>query len=130
MFSIKKIAAVLALVGATAAPHAANAQNAQAELGQILMGMDGSANAGIAAVTGWHTCDVVRTGAGWGNHYVALTCPTGPFSNKWHIMKADQKDAMLATALSAATNNDNVQVYISSLIVSGYYEIQALYLHK
>ena len=131
MLSIKKITVVLALLGATVGPSAAFAQNAEAELGQVLMGMDGmvSADAGIAAVTGWHTCDVVRTGAGWGNHYVALTCSTGPFTNKWHIMKATQKDAMLATALSAATSNNKVQVNIGS-VVSGYREIRALYLHK
>ncbi len=131
MFSIKKIAAVLALVGATAAPHAAIAQNAQAELGQILMGTDGSANAGIAAVTGWHTCGVDRTGAGWGNHYVALTCTTGPFTNKWHIISAAQKDAMLATALSAATSNKKAQVYIGPPPSPGNYnEIRALYFVK
>jgi len=131
MFSIKKITAVLALVGAVAAPHAATAQNAEAELGQILMGMDGSGSAdgGISAATGWHTCDVIRTGAGWGNHYVALTCTTGPFTNKWHIMRAAQKDAMLATALSAAASNNKVQVNIGS-VTSGYNEIRALYLHK
>jgi hypothetical protein len=131
MFSIKKITAVLVLVGAAAAPHAALAQNAEAELGQVLMGMDGSGSvdAGIAAVTGWHTCDVIRTGAGWGNHYVALTCTTGPFTNKWHIMKAAQKDAMLATALSAAASDKKVQVNIGS-VVSGYREIRALYFHN
>lgn len=97
-------------------------------LSASLMAADGT-DAGIAAATGWHVCSVVRTGAGWGNHYVALTCPSGPFTNKWHIMSAAQKDQMLATALAAATSNNDVQVYISGP-VSGYNEIRAIYLHK
>ena len=95
------------------------------------MSMDGtpSGDAGVTAVTGWHVCDVVRTGAGWGNHYVALTCPSGPFTNKWHIMNSTQKDAMLATALSAAASGNKVQVHIAAAS-SGYNVIGALYLHK
>ena len=99
-----------------------------AGLGEALMSMDGSAENALEAATGWHTCDVIRTGAGWGNHYVALTCPNGPFTNKWHKMIDNQKDPMLATALSAATSNNKVQVYIAS--GSPYNEIRALYLHK
>lgn len=97
-------------------------------VGEALMSMDGSAENAPEAATGWHTCDVVRTGAGWGNHYVALSCPNGPFTNKWHKMINNQKDPMLATALSAATSDNKVQVYIASS--SPYNEIQALYLHK
>ncbi len=131
MFTFTKTFAALALMGALTAPGAATAQEADDGMGAILMGLDGSAagDAGIAAVTGWHICTVVRTGAGWGNHYVALTCPSGGFTNKWHIMKDAQKDAMLATALSAATGNIKVQTYIGAQ-VSGYQEIQAFYLHK
>lgn len=97
--------------------------------GEALMSMDGSTEAPTEAATGWHVCDVVRTGAGWGNHYVALTCPSGPFTNTWHIMNDAQKDEMLATALAAATSGNQVQVYIQGAS-SGYNQILALYLHK
>lgn len=132
MSTVKRTLAAVALIGAIAAPHATTAQTTvpDAGLGEALMALDGTAaDAEIAAATGWHTCDVVRTGAGWGNHYVALTCPSGPFTNKWHIMIDNQKDAMLATALSAAASNNKVQVYIAPAS-AGYNVIRALYLHK
>lgn len=131
MLTIKNTTTALALVGILAAPFTSYAGDAGADIGHALMSMDGttSGDAGIAAATGWHTCSVIRTGAGWGNHYVALTCPSGPFTNKWHIMKDNQKDAMLATALSAATSNNKVQVHIAAAS-SGYNVIGALYLHK
>lgn len=120
----------LALCLALLAPQAAGAQenDAATGLGEALMSMDGSPENAPEAATGWHTCDIVRTGAGWGNHYVALTCPNGPFTNKWHSMIANQKDPMLATALAAAASGNKVQVYIAS--GSPYNEIRALYLHK
>ena len=126
MIEIKNTIAALSLVGLIAAPFVANAGEAGVDVGHAIMAMDGSSpkDAGIAAVTGWHVCNVIRTGAGWGNHYVALTCPSGPFTNKWHIMKDNQKDAMLATALSAATSGNKVQVHIAAA-TSG-----ALYLYK
>ena len=141
MFSFTRTTITLAFVATLVVPQMAIAQDmdadaslaADATLGQVMMGIEEqaseSANADIAAATGWHVCDVVRTGAGWGNHYVALTCVSGPFTNKWHIMRANQKDAMLATALSAAVSNNKVQVNIGS-VSSGYNEIRALYLHK
>jgi hypothetical protein len=131
MFSIKTTTTALALIGTMAAPFTSIAQNVEADLGHALMSMDGTASgdAAITAVTGWHTCDVIRTGAGWGNHYVAMTCTSGPFTNKWHIMKDNQKDAMLATALSAVTSGKKVQVHISAAS-SGYNVIDALYAVK
>lgn len=127
---LKVTAAAAALCLALLAPGPATSQEAAADssLGEALMSMDGSAEDATEAPTGWHTCDVIRTGAGWGNHYVALTCSTGPFSNKWHIMIDNQKDAMLATALAAATSGKRVQVYIAS--GSPYNQIRALYWHK
>ncbi len=121
---------VSALSLALLAPQAAWSQEraAEAALGEALMSMDGTAENATEAPTGWHTCDIVRTGAGWGNHYVALTCPTGPFTNRWHIMISNQKDAMLATALAAATSGKKVQIYIAS--GSPYNEIRALYWHN
>ncbi len=128
--------AALIFALALGAPAAALAQDA-GQAGQMggaadaLMSLDGTApDTGIAAETGWHSCDVVRTGAGWGNHYVALTCPQGPFTNKWHILNNAQKDAMLATALAAATSDNQVQVFIQSGSGGAYNEIQALYLQK
>jgi|GEM_PF-7101591 len=122
--------AISALFFALLVPDAAQAQqeNAAAGLGEALMSMDGSPENVVEAATGWHTCDIVRTGAGWGNHYVALTCPNGPFTNRWHTMIANQKDPMLATALAAATSGNKVQVYIGP--GSPYNVIRALYLHK
>lgn len=126
----KVTAAATAVCLALLAPEIATAQDpaADSSLGEALMSMDGSTESDTEAPTGWHTCDVIRTGAGWGNHYAALTCTTGPFSNKWHIMIDNQKDAMLATALAAATSDKPVQVYIAS--GSPYNEIRALYWHK
>lgn len=132
MITMSKATAALALALALAvvSPAPGLAQETDLGLVEALQSMDGSApDAGIAVATGWHTCTVVRTGAGWGNHYVALTCPSGPFANKWHIMNAGQRDQMLATALSAATSDNKVQVYIQGAS-SGYNEIRALYLHK
>lgn len=126
---MKPIAIFAAAAALSLAGGAALAQDADAMLGAAIMSMDGSATDSIAVATGWHTCSVVRTGAGWGNHYVALTCPAGPFTNKWHILNAGQKDQMLATALAAATSNNDVQVYIQGA-ASGYNEIRALYLQK
>ncbi len=121
-----KSCTLAAIVSAFALPGMA--QETDAGLAQALQGADGS-DSSIAAVTGWNVCSVVRTGAGWGNHYVALTCPNGPFVNKWHILSAAQKDQMLATALAAATSDNDVQVYIGGP-VSGYNEIRAIYLQK
>ena len=131
MKSLKNTTIVLALIGSIAVPLTSNAENTGVDVGHALMAMDGSApkDAAITAATGWHVCDVIRTGAGWGNHYVALTCPSGPFTNKWHIMKDNQKDAMLATALAAATSGNKVQVHIAAAS-SGYNVIGAIYLHK
>ena len=127
-FGTLVVASALCFVPLALHAAAAPENDPVAGLGETLMSMDGSAENAPEAPTGWHTCSIVRTGAGWGNHYVALTCPNGPFTNKWHSMIANQKDAMLATALAAATSGNKVQVYIAS--GSPYNEIRALYLHK
>ena len=131
MITMCKVAAAAVALGiAVGSPAAGLAQETDMGLAEAIMSTDGSTpEADIAAATGWHNCTVVRTGAGWGSHFVALTCPSGPFTNKWHIMNAAQKDQMLATALSAATSDNEVQVYIQQTS-SGYNEIRALYLHK
>lgn len=130
MFMNMKAVTALILAGAMASGGMAVSQDADSSLGEALMALDGSAtDAGIDVATGWHTCDVIRAGAGWGNHYVALTCPNGPFVNKWHILSGAQKDAMLATALAAATSAKRVQVNIG-VIPGVYNEIRALYWHN
>lgn len=130
MNSIKITTATLAFIGALANAGSIMAQDANTQLGDALMQMDAAAatDSTIAAATGWHICEITRTGAGWGNHYVALTCNTGPFQNKWHILNGDQKDAMLAAALAAASNNEEVQVNIAPATPpSPYNVIRALY---
>lgn len=129
MFNLKSISTALALVLATGGFAAAQDAAPDAGAAAAIMSLDGTADESIAAVTGWHICSVVRTGAGWGNHYAALSCPNGPFTNKWHIMRDDQKDAQLATALSAATSGKKVQVHIGN-VVNGYRELSALYFHN
>ena len=106
---------------------AQDAPDMAAGAAQAVMMLDGTApDADAAAVTGWHVCDVTRTGAGWGNHYAALTCPNGPFTDKWHIISAAQKDQMLATALAALASGKQVQVYIGAQ-TGGYQELLAFY---
>lgn len=129
MYPLKRIVIAFALVGTVALPLTLHAQDTETDLGHALMSLDGSEQESAEAATGWHTCNVVRTGAGWGNHYVAITCTTGPFTNKWHIMESAQEDAMLATALAAAASNNKVQVNILAMS-SGYNKIRALYLSK
>jgi len=131
MFNLKSITTAAAIVLATSGFSTAQDAAPDAGVTDTIMSFDGTADETITAVTGWHICSIVRTGAGWGNHYVALTCPNGPFTNKWHIMRADQKDAMLATALSAATAGKKVQVNIGA-VPSGttYRQINALYFHN
>lgn len=129
-FRVPRITLLLALLVFVPAGAFAQDTDGATTAGEAVMALDGT-SADIEAPTAWHTCDVVRTGAGWGNHYVALTCPAGPFTNKWHIMNDAQKDAMLATALSAAASDNKVQVYIQAASGgSSYNEIRALYLHK
>ncbi len=123
----------IALAGTLAlAPGLAAAQEDAMPAGfaDVIMTSDGSApDAGVQAVTGWHICDVIRAGAGWGHHYAALTCGSAGFTNKWHRMIAGQEDAMLATSLTAAAADERVQVYIHGTGTT-YNEIRALYIRK
>jgi len=77
----------------------------------------------------WYTCTVNMAGAGWGTHcYIKLsdTAATPDFENKWFVALDSQEKEMLATALTAMTNNMQVKVYISSS--SPYSIIRAMYL--
>ena len=83
----------------------------------------------VAARAGWYTCTVKMAGAGWGTHcYIKLsdTAATPDFENKWFVALDSQEKEMLATALTAMTNNMQVKVYISSS--SPYSIIRAMYL--
>ena len=78
---------------------------------------------------GWYTCTVNMAGAGWGTHcYIKLsdTAATPAFENRWFVPLDSQKKEMLATALTAMTNNMNVLVYIDA--TTQYSIIRAIYL--
>ena len=77
----------------------------------------------------WYTCTVNMAGAGWGtNCYIKLsdTAATPAFENRWFVALSSQKKEMLATALTAMTNNMNVWVHIDS--PNAYSIIRAMYL--
>ena len=79
----------------------------------------------------WYTCTVNMAGAGWGKHcYIKLsdTADSPAFKNTWFIARDSQKKEMLATALTAMTNNMNVVVYISS--PTPYSIIHAMYVTR
>lgn len=79
--------------------------------------------------SGWYTCTVVMAGAGWGsNCYIKLsdTASTPAFTNTWFIALPARKKEMLATALTAMSNNMKVLVHLSS--ENEYFTINAMYL--
>ena len=83
----------------------------------------------VAARAGWYTCTVNMAGPGWGTHcYIKLsdTAATPAFENRWFVALSSQKKEMLATALTAMTNNMNVWVHIDS--PNAYSIIRAMYL--
>lgn len=74
----------------------------------------------------WYTCDINRTGPGWGNIYIALSDRAGSFTNQWFKARDDQKKEMLDTALMAMSHNFKVQVAIDHA-TAPYGTILALY---
>ena len=87
---------------------------------------------GVSAHAGWNLCTVTQTGAGWGSCYIRMTqepCDLNqdpPFTTKWFIPRSDSLNEMLATALTARSNNEQVWMYSD---MSGTYpELKALYL--
>jgi len=82
-----------------------------------------SAHAGAT----WYTCEVNMAGIGMSWSYVKLTDKGGNFTNKWFLLRSDRKKEMLAVALTAMTNNMEVQVY-TDISEPGYPVINSLYL--
>lgn len=117
------VLAAVQIAGCTSA----NGDDRQTTDGEALMlEADGDTAAETRApAEGWRTCTVVRTGAGWGNVYLRLTC--NGVSERWFIARGDQKKLMLATGLTAITTSKQVQVYLEHKS-SGYHEIKACYL--
>ena len=123
IFSKTLIAA--GLVVALAAPSVAQDPIQANPLGELLQ-LEGDTES-TEALPGWNTCNVVRTGAGWGNHYAMLACPGE--STQWFQMNAAQKDAMLATALSAISTSKDLRVYAGAKPTgSSYHELLAVYI--
>ncbi|MDY6987312.1 MAG: hypothetical protein SWQ30_04570 [Thermodesulfobacteriota bacterium] len=87
---------------------------------------------GASAHAGWNVCTVVQAGPGWGTSYIRLTQESSPknddpaFTNKWFKARTDSVNEMLATALTAKTNNE--QVWMCSDMLGPYPELKAMYL--
>jgi hypothetical protein len=85
-----------------------------------------------SAQAGWNLCTVIQTGPGWGTSYIRLSqepCDQnhdGTFADKWFRPRSDSVREMLATALTAKTNNEQVWMY--SDMAGTYPELKALYL--
>jgi len=60
----------------------------------------------------WYTCTIVDAGPTWGGVYLRLTDDGGAFYEKWFQFRPDQEKEMLATALTAMSNNMKVKALI------------------
>ena len=105
----------------------ANGDDRQTTDGEALMRADEGDTATESRATSeeWRTCNVTRTGAGWGNVYLKLTCNGVP--ETWFIARSDQTKEMLATALTAITTGKQVRAYLAHR-PSGYHEVRACYI--
>lgn len=88
----------------------------------MALALGGAGNA--VAQAGWYTCDVSKTGAGWGNIYLHLGCGSA-ITPRWFVAGSDQANEMLATALTAVSAQKSVQVYLTGS--QAYSEIRACY---
>ncbi|MDY6987011.1 MAG: hypothetical protein SWQ30_03045 [Thermodesulfobacteriota bacterium] len=85
-----------------------------------------------SAHAGWNLCSVVQVGPGWGTSYIRLTQEAyagnedDPFTDKWFRPRTDSVKEMLATALTAKTNNE--QVWMNTEMEGTYPYIRALYM--
>ena len=114
----------------TAAGAADVAVGPEQVLGEALMEMEGrvSQAPGVALAAGWFTCDVHRTGPGWGNVYLRLS--SSSFSQRWFKARDGQKKEILAAGLTAISSGKRVQVYVTGTAISPYGEIRACYVLK
>ncbi|MDY6838309.1 MAG: hypothetical protein SWH78_10070 [Thermodesulfobacteriota bacterium] len=85
-----------------------------------------------SAHAGWNLATVTQAGPGWGTTYLRLTQASHPgnqnglFTDKWFKPRTDSVKEMLATALTAKTNNEHVWFFSD---FSGTYPyIKALYM--
>ena len=114
--------------GGSAAVASASADDV--DLGEALMHLEGQlSNDGSAALAaGWFTCNVHRTGPGWGNVYLRLS--SSSFTQRWFRAQATQKKEILAAGLTALSAGKKVQVYVTGTAPSPYGEIRACYVLK
>jgi hypothetical protein len=76
----------------------------------------------------WYTCNVNMTGPGGDSVFVQLTSSPA-FTNKWFLVPTSNAKEILATALTAISNEK--QVYVcADLSQSGYPTIFAFYIIK
>lgn len=119
-----------AQAGEAPAGSAEVADGPEKDLGEALMEMEGrvSQAPGVALAAGWFTCDVHRTGPGWGNVYLRLS--SSSFSQRWFKARDGQKKEILAAGLTAISSGKRVQVYVTGTAISPYGEIRACYVLK
>jgi len=75
----------------------------------------------------WYYCKIEMVGPAFGRVYIALTDTSSSFINKWFLASTGQEKEILATVLTAITNEKAVYVY-TDLSISPYPSILALYM--
>ena len=116
--------------GETAAGLAEVAGGSEQDMGEALMEMEPRERSPgeSTRASGWFTCDIHRTGAGWGNIYLRLS--SSSFTQRWFRARDDQKKEMLAVGLTALSSNKKVRVYVTGTGPPPYGEIRACYVRK
>ncbi len=104
--------------------------HSETHLGETLMRMEAgmAEDADVALSAGWYTCTVHRAGPGWGNVYVAFS--SSSFSARCVRARDDQKNEILATALTSVSTGKTMSVYVTGTDPSNYGEIRAFYVNK
>ena len=77
----------------------------------------------------WYSCYVENVGPAFGRVYIALTDTSSSFQQKWFLAPTGQEKEMLATALTAISNEKVVSVY-TDLSISPYPTILAIYMNN
>lgn len=75
-----------------------------------------------AKADAWVTCNINLVGQAWDTVYVQLTDATGtqPAVNQtWYVLNPTYVKELLATALTAMTNNKQVKVYVNNIADGG-----------
>ena len=63
-----------------------------------------------SAADAWYTCDVIQAGTGGASYVLILLQDSNKTFKKWFRAREGQENRMLATALSALSNNMQVLV--------------------